>query len=175
MIPMGEAYCLRSRPVYGEQVTAVNLGLPLRAALPSTPPSVEGRPEHSGLLDTFGRVARDLRVSVTEKCSLRCTYCMPAEGLPAIARSRLLTPEEIGRLVRIAVTDLGVKEVRFTGGEPLMRADLAEILAAARAAAPRTPLALTTNGVGLDKRLPALLAAGLDRLNISLDTLDRRH
>jgi cyclic pyranopterin phosphate synthase len=100
---------------------------------------------------------------------------MPEEGLPAIARRDLLTPEEIGRLVGIAASDLGVREVRFTGGEPLMRADLAEILAATRAAAPGLPMALTTNGIGLDKRLPALLAAGLDRVNISLDTVDREH
>jgi cyclic pyranopterin phosphate synthase len=154
-------------------VTAVNIGLPRSAPLSTALPA--DRPRDDRLVDRFGRVARDLRVSVTEKCSLRCTYCMPAEGLPAIPRTNLLTPQEIGRLVRIGVRDLGVKEVRFTGGEPLMRADLADILAASRAAAPTTPLALTTNGVGLDKRLPALLAAGLDRLNISLDTLDRRH
>jgi cyclic pyranopterin phosphate synthase len=154
-------------------VTAVNLGLP-RSPRPAVVLPAD-RPGDDRLVDRCGRVARDLRISVTEKCSLRCTYCMPAEGLPDIPRARLLTPAEIGRLVRIAVRDLGVKEVRFTGGEPLMRADLADILAAARAAAPGTPLALTTNAVGLDKRLPALLAAGLDRLNISLDTLDRRH
>jgi cyclic pyranopterin phosphate synthase len=100
---------------------------------------------------------------------------MPEEGLPAIPRALLLTPAEIGRLVGIAARDLGVREVRFTGGEPLLRADLAEILAASRAAAPGLPMALTTNGVGLDKRLPALLAAGLTRVNISLDTVDRRH
>ena len=133
------------------------------------------RPDVAGLLDRFGRTAHDLRVSVTEKCSLRCTYCMPEEGLPAIARRDLLTPAEIGRLVGIAARDLGVREVRFTGGEPLMRADLAEILAATRAAAPGLPMALTTNGIGLDKRLPALLAAGLGRVNISLDTVDREH
>src|SRR5213593_2304560 len=125
-------------------MTAVNLGLPRSPLIAAVPAD---RPDDGRLLDRFGRVARDLRVSVTEKCSLRCTYCMPAEGLPAIPRPRLLTPDEIGRLVRIAVTDLEVKEVRFTGGEPLMRADLAEILAASRAAAPHTPLALTTNGI----------------------------
>ena len=160
------------RAVYAGAMTAANLGLPRVVPLPA--PAAD-RPADDRLLDRFGRVARDLRISVTEKCSLRCTYCMPEEGLPAIPRPRLLTPEEIGRLVRIAVRDLGVREVRFTGGEPLLRADLAAILAAARAAAPGTPLALTTNAVGLDKRLPSLLAAGLDRLNISLDTLDREH
>ena len=100
---------------------------------------------------------------------------MPAEGLPVIPRDVLLTPDEIGRLVGIAHRDLGVREVRFTGGEPLLRRDLAEILAATRAAAPGVSMALTTNGVGLDKRLPALLAAGLTRVNISLDTVDRDH
>lgn len=153
-------------------MTAVNLGSPrpARAAVDTA-----DRPAVAGLLDRFGRTAHDLRVSVTEKCSLRCTYCMPEEGLPAIARRDLLTPDEIGRLVGIAARDLGVREVRFTGGEPLMRADLADILAATRAAAPALPIALTTNGIGLDKRLPALLDAGLDRVNISLDTVDRQH
>jgi cyclic pyranopterin phosphate synthase len=152
-------------------MTAVNIGVPRRAPRADT----SGRPADPHLLDRFGRVATDLRVSVTEKCSLRCTYCMPEEGLPAIPRALLLTPAEIGRLVGIAQRDLGVREVRFTGGEPLLRADLAEILAATRAAAPGLPMALTTNGVGLDKRLPALLAAGLGRVNISLDTVDREH
>src|SRR3954468_15831806 len=150
----------------------MNLGSPrVVHALPDT----SDRPAVPGLLDKHGRTAHDLRVSVTEKCSLRCTYYMPEEGLPAIARQDLMTPAEIGRLVGIAARDLGVQEVRFTGGEPLMRADLAEILAATRAAAPHLPMALTTNGVGLDKRLPALLAAGLTRVNISLDTVDREH
>lgn len=153
-------------------MTAVNLSAP-RAPRPVVDTS--DRPADSGLLDRFARTAIDLRVSVTEKCSLRCTYCMPEEGLPAIARRDLLTPAEIGRLVGIAARDLGVREVRFTGGEPLMRADLAEILAATRTAAPGLPMALTTNGIGLDKRLPALLAAGLGRVNISLDTVDREH
>jgi GTP 3',8-cyclase len=153
-------------------MTAMNLGAPrvARAAVDTS-----DRPAVPDLVDRFGRVGRDLRVSVTEKCSLRCTYCMPEEGLPAIARRDLLTPAEIGRLVGIAARDLGVREVRFTGGEPLMRADLAEILAATRAAAPGLPMAMTTNGIGLDKRLPALLAAGLDRVNVSLDTVDREH
>ncbi|WP_375388769.1 radical SAM protein, partial [uncultured Amnibacterium sp.] len=154
-------------------MTALNLGAPRAAARAAV--DTGDRPASTDLLDRFGRTARDLRVSVTEKCSLRCTYCMPEEGLPAIARRDLLTPAEIGRLVGIASRDLGVREVRFTGGEPLMRADLAAILAATRAAAPAMPIALTTNGIGLDRRLPALLDAGLDRVNISLDTVDREH
>lgn len=155
-------------------MTAVNIGSPRRLAAAAAP-SIADRPDDPFLVDRFARTARDLRVSVTERCSLRCTYCMPAEGLPPIAAATLLTPAEIGRLVGIAARDLGVREVRFTGGEPLMRADLAAILAAVRAAAPGLPMALTTNGIGLDKRLPALLAAGLDRVNVSLDTVDRAH
>src|ERR1700754_3154737 len=100
------------------------LGMPrVRGAAPS----VEGRPDGDGLVDRFGRVAQDLRVSITEKCSLRCTYCMPEEGLPAIPRDDLLTAAEIARLVGIGWRSLGIKEVRFTGGEPLTRGDLVEI------------------------------------------------
>ncbi|MCS0499061.1 GTP 3',8-cyclase MoaA [Protaetiibacter sp. 10F1B-8-1] len=132
-----------------------------------------GRPDTPELVDRFGRVARDLRVSITEKCSLRCTYCMPAEGLPAIPRPELLTPAEIARLVGIGARDLGVAEVRFTGGEPLTRGDLVEIVGRTREAAPGIPIAMTTNAVGLDRRAAALRAAGLGRVNVSLDTLDR--
>ncbi|MFF1574030.1 GTP 3',8-cyclase MoaA [Leifsonia sp. NPDC058292] len=153
---------------------AVNLGLPARAAVRGEPTQV-GRPEVAGLIDRFGRVARDLRVSVTEKCSLRCTYCMPAEGLPNIPREQLLSAAEIARLVGIGVRDLGITEVRFTGGEPLMRADLAEIIGLSADAAPGVDLSITTNGIGLDHRIHSLVAAGLTRVNVSLDTIDRRH
>ncbi len=160
---------------YCADMSTVALGIPNLRATPMAAPSVDGRPDVPGLIDRFGRVAQDLRVSVTEKCSLRCTYCMPAEGLPSIPREDLLTPVEIARLVGIAVRDLGVRDVRFTGGEPLMRHDLAEIIGLSRAAAPGATLAMTTNGIGLDRRLPALLAAGLDRVNISLDTVNPEH
>jgi cyclic pyranopterin phosphate synthase len=143
-------------------------------ALRRTPTS-EGRPDEPGLVDTFGRVARDLRVSITEKCSLRCTYCMPEQGLPAIPRDDLLSALEIARLVGIAVRELGITDVRFTGGEPLMRADLQQIIGLSRAVAGDATLSMTTNGIGLDKRIDALVAAGLDRVNISLDTIDRDH
>nr|WP_265521015.1 GTP 3',8-cyclase MoaA [Oerskovia sp. JB1-3-2] len=136
-------------------------------------PSTDGRPDTAALVDRFGRVARDLRISITEKCSLRCTYCMPAEGLPAIPREDLLTPTEIGRLVRLAVGTLGIRDVRFTGGEPLMRPDLAEIVRRSRAAAPGIPISMTTNAIGLDKRVHELVEAGLSRVNISLDSVDR--
>jgi cyclic pyranopterin phosphate synthase len=138
-------------------------------------PSMHGRPDTAGLLDQFGRVARDLRVSITEKCSLRCTYCMPEEGLPPIHRDDLLTATEIGRLVGIAVRDLGVHDVRFTGGEPLMRPDLVEIIARSAEVGQGASISMTTNGIGLDKRVVALVGAGLNRINISLDTVDRDH
>jgi cyclic pyranopterin phosphate synthase len=137
--------------------------------------SVDLRPRTPELVDRFGRVARDLRISVTEKCSLRCTYCMPAEGLPRIARDDLLTASEIARLVGIAVRDLGVRDIRFTGGEPLMRADLEEIISRSSAVALGHPVSMTTNAIGLDKRIGGLVAAGLTRVNISLDTVDRDH
>ncbi|MCX4469255.1 Cyclic pyranopterin monophosphate synthase [Micromonospora sp. MW-13] len=129
-------------------------------------------PTDGVLVDRYGRVARDLRVSLTDKCNLRCTYCMPAEGLPWLAGPQLLTDDEIVRLVRLAVRHLGVTEVRFTGGEPLIRPGLVGIVAAVAALEPRPRISLTTNGLGLDRLAPALRAAGLDRVNVSLDTLD---
>jgi cyclic pyranopterin phosphate synthase len=152
-----------------------SLGIPGIRRDPARMPSTEGRPMHDGLLDSYGRVARDLRVSVTEKCSLRCTYCMPEAGLPAIARESLLTAVEIARLVGIAVRDLGVHDIRFTGGEPLMRPDLAEIIGLSSAVAGTASVSMTTNAIGLDKRIDELVAAGLTRINISLDTVDRDH
>lgn len=125
------------------------------------------------LVDRYGRVARDLRVSLTDKCNLRCTYCMPAEGLPWLAGSQLLSDDEIVRLVRVAVQRLGVTEVRFTGGEPLIRPGVVDIVSAVTALEPRPRVSLTTNGLGLERLAPALRTAGLDRVNVSLDTLDR--
>ncbi|MFG3299887.1 GTP 3',8-cyclase MoaA [Micromonospora chersina] len=124
------------------------------------------------LVDRYGRIARDLRVSLTDKCNLRCTYCMPAEGLPWLAGPQLLDDDEIVRLIRVAVERLGVTEVRFTGGEPLIRPGLARIVSAVAALEPRPRISLTTNGIGLDRLAPTLRAAGLDRVNVSLDTLD---
>ncbi|MBV7695657.1 GTP 3',8-cyclase MoaA [Streptomyces sp. TRM70350] len=123
------------------------------------------------LIDTHGRVATDLRVSLTDRCNLRCTYCMPEEGLRWLARPDLLTDDEVVRLVRIAVTRLGVEEVRFTGGEPLLRPGLVGIVERCAALAPRPRLSLTTNGIGLERTAEALERAGLDRVNVSLDTL----
>ncbi|MGD8214134.1 GTP 3',8-cyclase MoaA [Aestuariimicrobium sp. Y1814] len=127
------------------------------------------------LEDNYGRIHRDLRISLTDHCNLRCTYCMPAEGVPWLPRQSLLSPEELMRIVRIGLNE-GITEVRLTGGEPLLRPDVVEIVA--RIAALRRPdgshpeVSITTNGIGLSKIAPALKDAGLTRVNISLDTLD---
>jgi cyclic pyranopterin phosphate synthase len=124
------------------------------------------------LVDRYGRTATDLRVSLTDRCNLRCTYCMPAEGLDWLPKPEVLTDDEVVRLVRIAVERLGVRQVRFTGGEPLLRRGLVDIVARCSQITPRPELSLTTNGVGLVRLAPALAAAGLNRVNGSLDTLD---
>jgi len=125
------------------------------------------------LIDRYGRVARDLRVSLTDRCNLRCTYCMPAEGLPWLANDHVLTGPEIDRLITIGVRDLGITEIRFTGGEPLLRADLDRIVAHAASLEPRPEISLTTNGLSLARHAAKLAGAGLDRVNVSLDTVDR--
>ncbi|WP_128378735.1 GTP 3',8-cyclase MoaA [Streptomyces cavernae] len=143
-------------------------GGPLRA-----PAALPG----SALVDRFGRIATNLRISLTDRCNLRCSYCMPAEGTPWCPAGELLTDDEIIRLITVAVRDLGVRQVRFTGGEPLLRRGLERIVAATTSL--RTPdgdtpeTALTTNGVLLERRATALREAGLRRVNVSLDTLDR--
>jgi cyclic pyranopterin phosphate synthase len=124
-----------------------------------------------GLADRFGRVATDLRVSLTDRCNLRCTYCMPAEGLAWMPSEDQLTDAEVNRLVRIAVESLGVTEVRFTGGEPLIRRGLVGIVAAAATLSARPRLSVTTNGIGLARLAGPLRDAGLDRVNVSLDTM----
>ena len=122
------------------------------------------------LVDSFGRVATDLRVSLTDKCNLRCSYCMPAEGLEWLPSADVLTDDEVVRLVAVAVRE-GVTEVRFTGGEPLLRRGLVDIVARVKALPAEPETSLTTNGIGLAKIASALSAAGLDRVNVSLDTL----
>lgn len=123
------------------------------------------------LTDSYGRTATDLRVSLTDRCNLRCSYCMPAEGLDWLPKPELLSDDELVRLVRLAVTQLGITEVRFTGGEPLLRRGLPGIVEAVAALQPRPEISLTTNGIGLDRLAEPLQAAGLDRINVSLDTL----
>ncbi|MFF3439311.1 GTP 3',8-cyclase MoaA [Streptosporangium sp. NPDC002721] len=125
------------------------------------------------LQDSFGRVATDLRVSLTDRCNLRCSYCMPPEGLEWLPKPELLTADEIVRLVTIGVERLGITEVRYTGGEPLLRRELVDIVARTTALDPVPQVSLTTNGIGLGRMAASLAAAGLHRVNVSLDTLDR--
>jgi GTP 3',8-cyclase len=163
----------------------VALGLPtVRPSVPpdgdpaaNSPPLPVDRPADPRLIDRFGRVATDLRVSLTDRCSLRCSYCMPAEGLDWLPSEQVLTDEEVLRLIAIAVEHLGVQEVRFTGGEPLLRKGLEKIVAATnelRTSTGEPPqTALTTNGLGLARRAGKLAEAGLHRVNVSIDSLDR--
>ncbi|MDR1078684.1 MAG: GTP 3',8-cyclase MoaA [Propionibacteriaceae bacterium] len=121
----------------------------------------------------LGRRHRDLRVSVTDRCSLRCSYCMPADGLPWLPAGRLMTAAEIVRAVGVA-TRLGLVNVRLTGGEPLVRADLVAIVARLTDLPTAPEVSLTTNAVGLARVADGLARAGLGRVNVSLDSLDRR-
>jgi len=123
------------------------------------------------LADSFGRIATDLRVSLTDRCNLRCEYCMPPEGLDWLPKADQLTDDEVVRLIRIGVELLGIREVRFTGGEPLLRRGLPGIVARTAELRPRPEISLTTNAIGLARTVAALRAAGLDRINVSLDTL----
>jgi GTP 3',8-cyclase len=122
------------------------------------------------LTDSWGREIRSLRVSVTDRCNFRCRYCMPAEGLPWLPKPELLTFEEIHRLVRL-MAEMGVREVRLTGGEPLVRRDLPELVALLAKVPGVDDLSLTTNGVLLDRLARPLVRAGLRRVNVSLDSL----
>lgn len=151
----------------------VSLGLPTMPGRADDTVTVPrpGSDTAPGLLDRFGRTATDLRVSLTDKCNLRCTYCMPADGLPALPREQALDADEIVRLVEIGVRLLGIRQVRFTGGEPLLRADLIDIVRRVAALEPRPEVSLTTNAIGLAHRAQALADAGLDRVNVSLDSL----
>ncbi|HEY2041149.1 MAG TPA: GTP 3',8-cyclase MoaA [Jatrophihabitans sp.] len=124
------------------------------------------------LIDAFGRRAEDLRISLTDKCSLRCTYCMPAEGLDWMSREKVLSDDEIIRLAEVFLT-LGITSVRLTGGEPLVRAGVAGLISRLAALRPRPALSLTTNALALADKAADLAHAGLDRVNVSLDTLDR--
>jgi len=122
------------------------------------------------LTDTHGRTVRDLRLSVTDRCNLRCVYCMPAEGMPWLAKQDLLTYEEIARFARVCI-ECGVSGVRLTGGEPTVRADLPALVRMLNELAPDLDLSITTNGLKLRDMAPALRGAGLRRVNVSLDTL----
>ncbi|MDQ0734230.1 GTP 3',8-cyclase MoaA [Arthrobacter agilis] len=139
----------------------VDLGMPRDAR----------RAAAQGLLDVHGRRATDMRLSLTDKCNLRCTYCMPAEGLNWLQKDQVLTRAEIVRLVRIGVDRLGIRELRLTGGEPLVRADLLDIIRDLRADHADLPISMTTNALGLDRRAAQLKDAGLTRINVSMDSL----
>ncbi|MEZ0093212.1 GTP 3',8-cyclase MoaA [Streptacidiphilus sp. EB129] len=123
------------------------------------------------LTDRFGRVHSDLRVSLTDRCNLRCTYCMPEEGLSWLAKPELLSDDEVLRLVDVATRRLGIRTVRLTGGEPLLRRGLPDLVARISALPYAPELSITTNGVGLARTAVALREAGLRRVNVSLDTL----
>ncbi|RRD30330.1 GTP 3',8-cyclase MoaA [Actinomyces bowdenii] len=157
---------------------AIDLPVPrVRARRPEPPSPPPAGPLPEVLEDRHGRTVRDLRLSLTDRCNLRCTYCMPAEGMDWLPSPSLLSAEEIIRLARLAVTRLGVERIRLTGGEPLMRRDLEEVVAGLAAlrtrSGARPDIGMTTNGLGLDRRADALRRAGLERVNISIDSLDR--
>ena len=150
------------------------VGLPERfrasmatASRSSDLPTVGGGP----LVDSFGRLIEDMRISITDRCNFRCTYCMPEEGLKWLANDRVLTLEEIGRLSRIAVA-LGVRELRLTGGEPTLRPNLPDLVRDLARIPDLKSLSLTTNGFLLDKLAGPLAEAGLTRINVSVDTLN---
>src|SRR5436309_4534160 len=124
------------------------------------------------LRDGHGRLIGDLRVSVTDRCNFRCQYCMPAEGLPWLPRDEVLSFEEMTRLVSLLV-GLGVRDVRLTGGEPLVRRDLPLLVSMLRGIETLRDLSLTTNGYLLERDAAALVEAGVDRFNVSLDSLQR--
>lgn len=146
--------------------TAANLKL---VELAENKPSVD----HSVLQDTFGRRHTYLRISLTEKCNLRCTYCMPEEGVKLTQNEKLLNGSEIVRLVQMFVK-FGVNKIRFTGGEPLVRKDCVDIISQVSKIEGLQKIAMTTNGIVLAKRIKDLKEAGLNQLNISLDTLEEK-
>ncbi|HEY4535298.1 MAG TPA: GTP 3',8-cyclase MoaA [Enteractinococcus sp.] len=125
----------------------------------------------TGLIDQFGRTATDLRMSLIDKCNLRCRYCMPAEGLDWLKKNDMLAAHEVIRLADIAIAHLGIDKIRFTGGEPLVRVDLVDIIREVHSAHPEVELSMTTNGINLERKIDALVDAGLARINVSLDTV----
>ena len=124
------------------------------------------------LVDSYGRRIKSMRISVTDKCNFRCTYCMPAEGLPWLKKAEILSYEEIERLARVAVS-IGIEQIRLTGGEPLVRRDVPELVRQLRQIEGLRSLSLTTNGILLKQQAAALAEAGLTRINVSLDSLVR--
>jgi cyclic pyranopterin phosphate synthase len=129
-------------------------------------------PTSGPLVDTFGRVANDLRISVTDRCNFRCTYCMPAEGLAWLPKDELLTFEELTRALSVFVR-LGVRSLKITGGEPTIRADLPRLVRMFREVGPDLDISITTNGMLLDRLAGPLAEAGVDRATVSCDSLGR--
>src|SRR5689334_18445788 len=124
------------------------------------------------LIDSYGRRIKNMRISITDKCNFRCTYCMPAEGLPWLAKAELLSYEEIERVVRVAV-NMGIEQIRLTGGEPLVRRDVPTLVRQLSRIEGLRGLSLTTNGILLKHLAAPLAEAGLSRINVSLDSLMR--
>jgi len=124
------------------------------------------------LVDSYGRRIKSMRISVTDKCNFRCTYCMPAEGLPWLKQAEILSYEELVRIARVAVS-IGIEQIRLTGGEPLVRRDVPELVRSLRKIEGLRSLSLTTNGILLKQQAGALAEAGLTRINVSLDSLVR--
>lgn len=145
-----------------QQASSVSLDPDELARVPMTGP----------LVDSYGRRIKNLRISITDKCNFRCVYCMPAEGLPWLPRAEILTYEEITRLARVAA-DLGIEQIRLTGGEPTVRRDLPDLVRMLKDIPGLRSLSLTTNGVLLTRLAGPLAEAGLTRINVSLDSLVR--
>ena len=124
------------------------------------------------MIDKYGREIDYLRISLTDRCNLRCIYCMPEEGVKSLSHAEILTYDEILRICRCAA-DLGIRKIKLTGGEPLVRKGCASLAKQIKAIPGIEKVTLTTNGILLAKQLDALLDAGIDAINISLDTLDR--
>ena len=152
-------------------MTAVPVVIGVRSPNPVI--AADAAPASQGLVDTHGRVHRDLRISLTDRCSLRCTYCMPEQGNEWLARTSILSTDEMAEVA----ASLGIRTFRLTGGEPLLRADIVDVVrrvSAIEGDDGPVEVAMTTNGITLAKHLPALIDAGLTRLNISIDTVDRQ-
>jgi GTP 3',8-cyclase len=133
-------------------------------------PPLSPAPAEGPLVDTFGRIADDLRMSVTDRCNFRCVFCMPAEGLTWLPKGEILTFEELTRLLSIFVS-LGVRSIKVTGGEPTVRADLPTLVRMFREVGPRLDMSMTTNGILLDRLARPLARAGLDRVTVSCHSL----
>ncbi|EDW41041.1 molybdenum cofactor biosynthesis protein 1 isoform X2 [Drosophila sechellia] len=168
--PAGEVASI-SRGAIRLKATTGYLNLATASVQPLEPEKQVQR-KNSPLTDSFGRHHTYLRISLTERCNLRCDYCMPADGVPLQPKNKLLTTEEILRLARIFV-EQGVRKIRLTGGEPTVRRDIVEIVAQMKALPELEQVGITTNGLVLTRLLLPLQRAGLDNLNISLDTLKR--